>query len=236
MRTTLIVTVLSFLATGVPPVHAENFEFSVRHHHAFRDCRGTLKISGAGIEYQTSHGEDARTWKYDEIRVIKVESPTEITLLTYEDQKRFLGKDRAFEFTLLEGNISGDLSAFLLSKVPRPVSLAVLPESGKSVFEVRVKHLHTFGGVPGVLRVYPDRVLFQASRESDSRVWRLADIQRFGQPDRYRFQITSFVPKAGGPTEVYNFQLLNELPEGVYDYLWVRLHPSSYYSPGQPKQ
>jgi hypothetical protein len=236
MRTTLILMVLSLLAAGVPPVHAEDFGFTVRHHHTFRDCRGALKISGAGIAYQSSHGDDARTWKWDEIRVIKAESPTEITLLSYEDQKRFLGKDRVFAFTLLEGKISGDLSAFLLSKVPRPMTLAVLPAYGKPAFELPVKHLHTFGGVSGTLRVYRDRVVFQASTERDSRVWRLADIQRFGQPDRYRFQITSFVPKAGGPTEVYNFQLLNELPEGVYDYLWVRLHPSSYYPPGQPNQ
>jgi hypothetical protein len=43
----------------------------------------------------------------------------------------------------------------------------------------------------------------------------------------------SDVPMTGGPTEVYNFQLLEEMPAGVYDYLWIRLHPSSYYPAAQ---
>ncbi len=60
-------------------------------------------------------------------------------------------------------------------------------------------------------------------------VRRFGDIERFSRPDRFRFQIVSYVPKAGGPTEAYNFQLMEDLPEGAYDYLWVRLHLSSYY-------
>lgn len=221
----------------LPILVAKDFEFAVRHHHALRDCQGTLKITLVGVEYQTGHKKDSREWKFEEIRTIKVESPTEISLSTYEDQRRFFDKDRAFNFTLTKEKVTPDLSAFLLSRVKRPMVLAVLHGEDRSpAYEIRAKHLHVLGGAMGMLRIYPDRVLFQSSQEGDSRLWRLSDIQRFSQPDRFRFQIVSYVPKAGGPTEVYNFLLLEDLSEGVYDYLWVRLNPSSYYPNARQNQ
>ncbi|HYK91338.1 MAG TPA: hypothetical protein VE398_21385, partial [Acidobacteriota bacterium] len=195
-----------------------------------RDCRGTLRITPSGVEYKTARAKDSRTWKFEEIRTLEIKSPTEISVVTYEDQKRWFGKDKVFEFTLLNKKATPELSAFLLSRVKRPMELAVIPEEGaKPAFQIPVKHLHTVVGAMGVLRIYPDRIVFQTPRAGDSRYWRLADIERFSQPDRFRFQIVSYVPKAGGPTEVYNFQLMEDPPEGVLDYLWVRLHPSSYY-------
>jgi len=209
---------------------AQTFEYKVMHHHTLKNCRGTLKITPEGVEYRTPHPKDSRKWRYEEIRTLEVKSPTEISVVTYEDQKRWVGKDKVFEFALLGKKATPELSVFLLSRVKRPMELAVIPEEGgKPAFQVPVKHLHTVVGAMGVLRIYPDRIVFQSSKVGDSRYWRLADIERFSQPDRFRFQIVSYVPKAGGPTEVYNFQLLGDLPEGVLDYLWVRLHPSSYY-------
>jgi len=209
---------------------AQTFEYKVRHHHTLGGCTGTLRITAEGIAYLTARAQDARTWKFEEIRTLEVRSPAEIAVVSYEDQKRFLGKDRIFEFELLDKKATPDLSSFLLSHVKRPMELAVLPEVElKPVFEIPVKHLHTIVGATGVLRIYPDGVVFQALKQEDSRFWRLSDIERFSQPDRFRFQIVSYVPRAGGPTEVYNFQLMKDLPEGTYDYLWVHLHPSSYY-------
>ncbi len=233
MNRALLSLLFLFLAAAASSAAENQFQYSVRHHHTLKDCHGVLTISDTGVEYRTVHKNDSRRWNFDEIRLLRVESPTAVSILTYEDQKRYMGKDRTFSFQLVEGKVSADLSAFLLARVKRPMVLAVLPplaqDAEKPAFEIPVKHLHTIEGVMGVLRIYADRMIFQAAREGDSRYWRLSDISRFAQPDRYRFQIVSDVPMTGGPTEVYNFQLLNELPEGVYDYLWARLHPSSYY-------
>ncbi len=223
------------LLFGAAAARAQSFEYAVKHRHLGKDCRGILKISPAGVEYKATRAKDSRTWKFDEIRALEVKSPTEISVVTYEDQKRWFGKDKVFEFTLLDKKATPELSTFLLSRVTRPMELAVVPEEGaKPAFQMAVKHLHTVVGAMGVLRIYPDRIVFQSSKVGDSRFWRLSDIERVSQPDRFRFQIVSFVPKAGGPTEVYNFQLMDDLPEGVLDYLWVRFHPSSYY-PDTPR-
>jgi hypothetical protein len=229
---------VSFLASvffGTAPAGAQNFEYAVKHHHTLKDCRGTLKVTDEGVEYRTAHVKDSRRWRFDEIRTLEVKSPTKISVVTYEDQKRWAGKDKVFEFTLLDKKATPDLSAFLLSHVKKPMELAVIPEEGeKPAFEIRVKHLGTISGTRGALRIYPDKVIYQSSTGGDSRYWRIEDIQRFSQPDRFRFQIVSYLPKTGGPTEAYNFQLLEDLPAGAYDYLWVRLHPSSY--PPTPRQ
>ncbi len=220
--------VLGLLLVSVS--YGQSFEYAVKHHHIRKDCRGTLRITPDGVEYKTPNPKDSRKWRFEEIRTLEVKSPTEISAITYEDQKRWFGKDKVFKFTLLDKKATPELSVFLLSRVKKPMELAVVPEeSSKPAFEIPVKHLHTVVGAMGVLQVYTDHVVFNSSKLGDSRFWRLADIERVSQPDRFRFQIVGYVPKAGGPTAVYNFQLLEELPEAVVDYLWVRLHPSSYY-------
>lgn len=224
------IVVLIFALSTTQVSLAQSFEYAVKHHHILKDCQGKLKITPEGVEYQAARPKDSRRWKFEEIRTLEVRSSTDIAVVTYEDQRRFVGKDRVFEFELLDKKATPELSAFLLSRVKRPLELAVLPEvEGKPVFDIPVKHLHTVVGAMGVLRIYSDRIIFQASKEGESRFWRLSDVERFSQPDRFRFQIVSHVPKAFGPAEVYNFQLMQDLPEGLYDYLWVRLHPSSYY-------
>jgi hypothetical protein len=218
------------LVFGIVPLRAQNFEYSVKHRHILKDCRGVLTITPDGVQYKSTREKDSRKWSFEDIRVFEIKSPTEISIVTYEDQKRWAGKDKVFEFTLLDKKATPDLGAFLLSRIKRPLELAVIPEdSEKPVYEIPVKHLRTISGTRGVLRIYADKVVYKSPTAGDSRYWRIADIERFSQPDRFRFEIVSFLPKAGGPTEVYNFQLIEDLPEGVYDYLWTRLHPASYY-------
>lgn len=217
------------LTAAVSPA-ADDYKYSVRHRHLMKDCRGMLLINPDGVEYKASKTKDSRKWSFNDIHTVEIKSPTEISIITYEDQKRWAGKDKVFEFFLLEQKATPGLSAFLLSRVKRPMRLAVLPEdAGKPEYEIPVKHLRSISGSRGTLKIYSDRVVYATPTVGDSRCWRIQDIERFSQPDRFRFEIVSHVPKAGGPTEVYGFQLMEDLPEGVYDYLWVRLHPSSYY-------
>lgn len=218
---------LAFLAS---PARAQDFKYSVKHHHTLKDCRGALNITSDGVEYFASKTKDSRRWTWNNIRTLEVESPMEISIVTYEDQKRWAGKDKVFRFTLLDKRATPELAAFLLKHVKRPMEISVIPEdSEKPTFEIPVKHLRMVTGTQGVLRIYSDKVVYQTEVKGDSRYWRISDIQRFSQPDRFRFQIVGYLPKAGGPTEDYNFQLFEDPPAGLYDYLWVRLHPSSYY-------
>jgi len=232
---TRILSLFLLILFGLAQAMAQEFSYSVRHRHALRDCGGVLNINSSGISYTTTKGKDSRKWSFDDIRTLQIKSPTQISVLTYEDQKRWVGKDKVFEFDLVGKKATPELSAFLLTHVERPMKLAVIPEiPEEATYEIMVKHLHAIAGTRGVLRIYPDKVVYITEVEGDSRVWRMRDIERFSQPDRFRFQLVGYVPESGRPNESYDFQLMQDLPDGLYDYLWVRLHPSSYYPAIQP--
>src|SRR5262245_60266229 len=213
---------------------AQSFEFPVEHERTLRNHHGTLVITPEGIEYRTSQKNESRSWRYKDIQQIKIESPTEIEILTYEDQRQMLGRDRIFRFRLLEGKITAEVSSLLVAKASRPVATSVLPVTdGEPKYETAVKHLHAFGGCEGALKIYPDRIAYEsADNPSHSRYWRYSDIQGFGRPARYRFEITTFEEKFGGPTKVYDFQLKEDLPAPAYDYVWVRVNPAELYPYG----
>ncbi len=227
-------TLLTFAATfffASKLATAQSFEFPVEQERMLRNHRGRLVITPEKIEYRTAHKGESRSWQYVDIQQIKIESPTELEIMTYEDQKRMLGRDRIFKFKLLEGKITPEISALLVAKATRPVATSVMPVAeGSPKFEIPVKHLHTLGGCQGRLRIYPDRVTYESADEpKHSRYWRYTDIQHFGHPARYQFEITTFEKKFGGPTKVYNFELKEDLPAPAYDYLWVRVNPMELY-------
>jgi hypothetical protein len=230
MKRILFLSFSAILLIRIAPGMTQTFEYSVKHRHILKDCRGILTIGAGGVEFKATRSKDSRSWSLDDIRTFEVKSAGEISIVTYEDQKRWAGKDKIFEFKLQGKKATPELSAFLLNQIKRPMQLAVLPaETEKPAYEMPVKHLRTITGTRGVLRIYPDKVVYATATPGDSRFWRITDIQRFSQSDRFRLEIVSYLPKAGGPAETYNFQLIVDLPQGAYDYLWTRLHPSSYY-------
>jgi|GEM_PF-732516 len=231
-RLILVTLALTFLT---PKAAGQSFEFPVERGRTFRNHRGTLVITPDGIEYKTSQKNESRSWRYTDIRQIKIESPTELEILTYEDQRRMLGRDRIFRFRLLEGKITPALSALLVARAARPVATSVSPATGgEPKFETAVKHLHALGGCEGALKIYPDRVAYESAKTgAHSRYWRYSDIQGFGHPSRYRFEITTYEDKFGGPAKVYDFQLKEDLPAPAYDYVWVRVNPAELYPYGK---
>ncbi len=214
------------------PAAAQSFELAVEHEHTLRNCRGTLVITPEQIEYKTAQQHDAQRWRYDEVRQIKIEAATALTLVTYADQRRLLGRDRIFKFRLLDGEINAELSALLLAHAAKPIVTSVPPvTAGAPAFAVPVKHLHSFGGCLGTLKFYPDHVVYETpAAPSETRYWRYGDLHNFSQSSRYRFELTSFEEQFGGP-RAYNFQLRTELPAGLYDYVWQRVYPVKFQTP-----
>lgn len=218
--------VLGIVSLLAPFLFAQNFTLQVEHEHALRNCRGALVITPEKIEYQTDHKHDARIWEYVEIRQIAVLSPVELELATYEDQTRVLGRDRIFKFSLLEGQITPEISALLLEKAPHPLVTSVPPQGeGAPQFVIPVKHLHVFGGCSGTLKIYSDRLVFAS--QTGARFWRYGDIQNFSHSERFRFEIVGYEDKVGG-AKTYNFQLKEDLPTQAYDYVWARVYPSKF--------
>jgi hypothetical protein len=227
-KLSLFVCVLTLLF-GASPAAAQQFELSVEHEHTLRNCQGTLVITPEQIEYKTSHKHAVQRWRYTEIQQLKVEGSNALKLVSYDDQKRLLGRDRLYKFRLLNGEITPEISALLQAQATKPIVTSVPPAtSGEPVFGVPVKHLHSFGGCLGVLRLYADHVIFEAAdAPAESRYWRYTELHNVSQPERFRFELTTFEERFGGP-KAYHFQLRGELPAGFYDYAWARVYPSKF--------
>lgn len=222
--------IVLLLMLGVPLLAvAQSFEFPVEHEHTLRNCRGKLLITPDKIEYQTDHKKDEQSWPYTELRQVKVLSPVLLELVTYEDQPRLAGRDRIFKFTLLSGQLTPEISALLMKVAPRPIVTSVLPPAqDEPRFTVLVRHVRPLNGSLGTLKFYADRIVYEASGNvTESRYWRYSDIQNFSHSERYRFEIVTYEDGIGG-LKAYNFQLREELPAGVYDYVWTRVYPSKF--------
>src|SRR5262249_46377416 len=124
-RILLTATLLIFFTVNA--AYGQSYELPVEHRHTFRNCRGTLLIAPDRVEYKTANKEDARSWSYTDLRQIKIDLPTSIELVSYEDQKLILGRDRVFKFKVLEGEITSAISALLMEHATRPVVTSVMP-------------------------------------------------------------------------------------------------------------
>ncbi len=226
-----LVIALSWIRAESPPwgVHrddlAQEFRIPVRHDHAVRSCQGELVITDEEIAYHTTHRRHARRWPFSDIRMLMIASHTELVILTYESDRWTLGRDRAFRFRVTKGELPPEMSAFLLSRIERPVVMAPAAPWREPLYELGVRHRHRFGGCQGTIRIHSEGVAYVSSdRPRDSRFWRWSDIQGIGRFGPYQFEIVTYEPEFGGPARTYVFDLKTGMSDEVYDFLWERIY------------
>lgn len=228
---------LATLVFGGREALAQEFKYRVEHDHAIGSCKGELIINQDGVEYRTGNKKHARKWAYTDIEMIKLRSPRMLELLTYESARVKLGRDQTFEFKMLDGEVTKEVSNFLLGRVDRPLSTTFVASEEKPQYAIPVRHRHLFGGDQGTLKVYADRVIYESQKPESSRYWRWSDIRSFSRISRYELSITTFEPKFGGPTKIFNFDLKEEMNDAMYDYLWARVYrPTLPASPDEKRE
>src|SRR5438067_722052 len=81
---------------------AQPFTYQVRHQHLGGGATGTLRIGAESIAFteQSKNGKHSREWVYADIQQLSL-SGSELSILTYEDQKWQLGRDRDYVFDRL---------------------------------------------------------------------------------------------------------------------------------------
>lgn len=206
---------------------AQEFTLAVEHDHAIGSCKGNLIINADGVEYKTANKDHAREWAYVDIKMIKLVSPTRIGVLTYESSRKKLGADKSFEFKVLKDEVAKALSDFLLDRVTRPLATSFVRSDEKAQYEIPARHSHTFGGCQGTIKAYDDRLVYESSKPEDSRHWRWTDIQSISRGGPYRFTITTYEPKFGGPARSFNFDLKERMDDAVYDYVWAKINKTA---------
>jgi hypothetical protein len=213
-------------AQSNPPDHV----YEVRHHHWHGSDTGTLQVTANGItfeEHRDAANSHSRTWRYSEIEQLTL-IPTELRVLTYEDSKWKLGRDRDYTFDRLPKNLSSESFPLWTGKLDQRF-IAAVPEPGaSSEWKTRAKLDHGLSGTVGSLLIGKDAVVFDAGKPGLSRSWRLIDIENISRTGQIDLTVTT-TEKSGwfrGGTRQFHFQLQQRLPEETYNALWREINRS----------
>lgn len=214
---------LAVLIFGGSESFAQEFKYRVEHDHLFKSCEGELIIDSEGVEYRSEEKDHARKWSYRDIQMLKLVSAKSLEVISYESGAKRLGLDRVFEFNLQEGEITVELSEFLLARVERPMSTSIVATEEKALHEIAVRHRHRFGGCQGMLRVYGGGMVYESSEVENSRHWRWSDLRSISRAGPYRFAVTTFEGALGG-AKTYSFDLKERMDDTLYEYIWSKVN------------
>ena len=67
------------------------------------DGGGRIEITEQAIAYRAEKESESRVWNYPDIQFFDRISSQEFTILTYQDQRRWLGRDKQYHFVVTEG-------------------------------------------------------------------------------------------------------------------------------------
>ena len=221
----LVILAVSTLLLGALEGKSQNQEFTyaVKQDRLIGKRDGHLIISEKGIDYRSRNDKDSRSVSYTDIKLVEILSPTEIRIWTYQNRKLLLGRDESLSFKVIDGELDQKLSDFLRSRISRAFVTQFTEEEGAPVAQTAVKHLHRFGGCQGILKIFPDRLVYEAADRHDSRSWRWNDIRAVSRPDFDRIEVLTFEPQIGAPNRSFNFVLKEDLSERVYDLVWYHV-------------
>lgn len=211
--------VLLILALFIPQVLSGQTLTVTLKKRLWPDGHGKILIGEKAIAYEASKKDESRTWEYPDIQYFDRLSPTEFVILTYEDQRLALGRDRQFHFVVTEGELDDELFRTIAARLGKPVTNRFVPEQVAAEYSVPAKHLHTFGGCEGVLKFSGDTIYYITEHREDAREWKLGrDAQSVWSADPYQLEVHAYDNnrREFSRTRIYNFQLKKALNQVFY--------------------
>lgn len=213
--------VLAFCLLGASSARSAGYAFRVKHNHSFGGCEGTLVISEADIRYRTDRRRDARIWTYPEIKRVERQGLRTLIVRTYEDQTLQLGRDKLFEFQLLDGVITDEVLSFLNLRVGRPLETPPDDSPPGGRYEIAAKHVHAFGGCHGTLKITDTHIEYVSAKPKDSHIWKYLDIKRLRSRSTYELAIDTYQDQTLllGKDKTYKFELKEALEPRVLAFI-----------------
>jgi hypothetical protein len=187
----------------------------------WKDKRGELRFTAEAVEFHPNGEKDFSKWDFPDIQLLDRVSPTEIRLLTYEDMRWQLGRDRTLHFILESGSLTDSLFDEVEAKLERPAANRVLSGLTAPTGRLPAKHLHPMGGCEGELLFFPDRVAFDSEQDKHDREWKLGEqLESVWSSDPFELEFLTREPRAS----MWRFKLKRRLDAQVYKTLTLRLY------------
>lgn len=214
-------TGLCIIVLALAAVPARALEFPARHNHWRGGCAGILTLDSSGVAFRQIGARKQPhvwNWPWQDIQRLEIGDDRRVLVRTYRDSRLRFGRDVAFEFRL-DGSPDLRTAWELMRTVADARFTARMAMPGETLeWELPAKRLRRTGGVEGVLRVYPDRIVFASPRSGESRTWRDSDIALLSSSGQFHL---SLAPESGA--ETFEFQLRQSLSPERYEKLWLRL-------------
>jgi hypothetical protein len=192
-----------------------------------RDGRGEVEFTDKGVAYKAAKEKNSRFWKYVDIQYFDRLSEKEFTILSYEDQRLLLGRDKEYRFRITDGTLTDEDFRKIQGWLGKPSTDRVIPEITGLEYEIPAKHLHTLGGCEGMLEFTKDAIYYVTPDKKDARVWRLGlDVQSVWSNDPYRLEIYTYDNnrREFSRTREYQFDLKKPLDSTFYRKLKLKLY------------
>jgi hypothetical protein len=194
--------------------------FQVRHKHFRKGRTGTLVVAENSISFREFEKklDHSRLWKYEDIQQLTL-SPTELRILTYEDQKW------KYVFDQLPADFAVEVYPLLRDRLEKRFVAEIADPDLTVLWKAGAKLHQGLGGEEGAIVIGDDRIVFDAGK-GRSHTWRYGDIDNISSSGPFDFSIMTFERSGwqrGSPTE-YHFQLKEEMGEDRYNDLWRRLN------------
>ncbi len=212
--------------TAATLLAAESFD-AVHVRDGWFNGDGTLHITAEGIRYEAAKPKHSRQWPWLDIQHVDRLTESEIDILTYEDQTKYLGRDKSYRFRLTGGALADEFMARIEKWFGRPVTDRVARDAGAAAYELPVKHLHSLGGCEGELRFVNGAVFYATEHTKDARRWRLdRDVDSVWSAHPYHFEIHVYEKnrREFSHTRIYQFDLKEKLDPKFYRELKLRLY------------
>lgn len=209
---------------------AQQFSYQVRHVHLHGGEMGTLRVTEDSIAFETSgkHAGESREWKYAEIQQLSL-SATRLRVLTYDDNKWQLGRDREYIFDQLPEDLARQLYPLFAPRLDQRFVAALAEPPSQPMWRVDAKLRHRLGGSQGTLMIADDRIVYQSETPGESRTWRFRDIDSINTSGVFNFSITTLEHSRWRHTAdtEFVFELKEPLNESRYNELWRKINDFS---------
>lgn len=179
-----------------------------------RDRIGDLHVDSDGIQFRPKDGKAAVTVPINDLREVDVADPKALRFETYAVSRWNPADRRSYTFRVALDAPLDELARFFADRMNRPV-VGHYEETAR--FRIPAFHRRLRRGADGTLEVGNDSIRFASEQPGESRTWLYRDIETIGQPDSYRFRVTT-------ARETYVLELKRQLSDEAYRFAWDRVY------------
>ena len=152
-------------------------DVTVRHRHLYKGAPGELRVTTGGNS-SSKRAKAASTRAPVRSTIFKnLElSPDTLRILTYEDSRWELGRDREYLFDHRPSGFAKSVYVQWRNRLDRRFIADLADNDVVAELVIPGKRLGAVTGSQGALAFGEDRIVYQSARPEQSRTWRFADV------------------------------------------------------------